>query len=206
MTKRVRSKYKISRRLGVNLWGRGKDPFNDKNYGPGQHGAAGSRKKKSDFGIQLRAKQVLKGYYGNISERQFLRVYKEAVRRKGDTSENLIGLLEQRLDAVVYRANLVPTVFSARQLVSHKHVTVNGQTVNIPSYRVKVGDVVQIKEKSRQLPMVLQAIGSQERPIPEYLEVDTKDCSAKFLATPKLADVPYPVLMEPHLVVEFYSR
>lgn len=206
MSRRIQAKYKISRRLGVSLWGRAKDPYNDKNYGPGLHGQAGSRKKKSDFGIQLQAKQKLKGYYGNINEKQFRKVYKEAVRRKGDTSENLIGLLEQRLDAVIYRANFVPTVFSARQLISHKHVTVNGQTVNVASYRVKVGDVVQVKEKSRQIPMVLQATQSQERPTPEYLEVDNKEHTAKYLATPKLADVPYPVVMEPHLVVEFYSR
>lgn len=206
VTKRIRAKYKISRRLGVSLWGRGKDPYNDKNYGPGLHGAAGSRKKKSDFGIQLQAKQKLKGYYGNINERQFRKIYQEAARRRGDTGENLIGLLEQRLDAVIYRSNFTPTVFSARQLVSHKHVTVNGQTVNIPSYRVKEGDVVQVKEKSRQIPMVMQAVQTQERPVPEYLEVNTKEFSAKFLVAPKLADVPFPVEMQPHLVVEFYSR
>lgn len=208
MTKRLSSKYKLSRRLGVNVWGRSKDPIGDKNYVPGQHGAAAGAKprNKSDYGTQLAAKNLIRGYYGNITEKQFRKIYKEAVRRKGDTGENLIGLLEQRLDAVVYRANLVPTVFSARQLVSHKHVTVNGQTVNIASYRVKVGDVIQVKEKSRQIPMVIQAVQTQERPIPEYLEVDNKECSAKFLATPKLADVPYPAAMQPHLVVEFYSR
>ena len=206
MTKRVRAKYKISRRLGVNLWGRAKDPFGTKNYGPGLHGAQGTHKKKSDYGTQLQAKQKLKGYYGNLTEKQFRKIYKEASRRKGDTGENLIALLEQRLDAVIYRANFVPTVFSARQVVAHKHVKVNGKTVNIPSYSVKVGDVIEIKEKAKQFPLILEAVQTQERPTPDYLEVDTKACSAKFINIPKLADVPYPVIMEPNLVVEFYSR
>ena len=204
MTKIVQAKYKISRRHGVNLWGRGKDPFNTKNYGPGQHGPLG-RKMPSDFGTQLRAKQMLKGYY-NMTEKQFRRTFKEAANAKGDTGENLIGLLEQRLDAVVYRMNLVPTIFGARQLVSHKHVLVNGKTVNIPSYKVKVGDVVEVREKSRNIPMVLESAQTPEREVPDYMDVDPKAFKGKFTRVPAFEDVPYPVQMEPNLVVEFYSR
>src|SRR5690554_5258324 len=204
MTKRLESKYKINRRLGVNLWGRPKSSINRREYGPGQHGQR--RKKPSDFGIQLKAKQKLKGYYGNIGERQFRRLYDEAVRRRGDTGENLIGLLERRLDAVVYRAKFAPTPFAARQLVNHGHVKVNGRRVNIPSYLVKDGDVIKLKEKAREMALVLEASASPERDVPDYIEVDHKVMKATFLRTPALADVPYPVQMEPSLVVEYYSK
>lgn len=205
MSKRIASKYKIDRRLGVNLWGRPKSPFNRRSYGPGQHGQ-NRRKKPTDFGIQLMAKQKLKGYYGNISEKQFLRYFKEAVRRKGDTSQSLIEILERRLDAVVYRSKLVPTVFAARQFVSHGHVLVNGRRVNIPSYMVKDGDVIEVRQKSREMAMVLEALVSAERDVPDYIELDPKKLTATFLRGPKLEDVPYPVQMEPNLVIEFYSR
>lgn len=205
MTKRAQSKFKISRRLGVSLWGSAKDPQNTKNYPPGQHGAT-KRRGGTDYGVQLNAKQKLKGYYGNVSEKQFRAVYKEAIRRKGDSSENLVGLLEQRLDIIVYRMNFVPTVFAARQFVNHKHIKVNGKTVNIPSYQVKAGDVIEVKEKSRQLPVVLEASQNPQRSTPDYMEVDNKELKGKFVRVPKLSDVPYPVLMEPHLVIEFYSR
>jgi small subunit ribosomal protein S4 len=204
MTKRLESKYKINRRLGVNLWGRAKSPVNRREYGPGQHGQR--RKKPSDYGIQLAAKQKLKGYYGNISERHFRRLYQEAVRRKGDTSENLIGLLERRLDAIVYRMKLVPTVFSARQLVNHGHVLVNGKRVDIPSYQVRDGDEIEIRAKSKDMGFILEATLSNERDVPEYIEVDHKHLKGKFIRTPTLSDVPYPVTMDPHLVIEFYSR
>ncbi len=204
MSKRVASKYKINRRLGVNLWGRPKSPINKREYPPGQHGQR--RRKPSDFGVQLAAKQKLKGYYGNIGERQFRRYYQEASRRRGDTGQRLVELLERRLDAVIYRAKFVPTVFAARQFVNHGHILVNGKRVNIPSYQVRDGDVVQIKDKSRELPLVLDAIDSAERDLPDYLNLNLKDMSATYLRAPKLADVPYPVQMEPHLVVEFYSR
>lgn len=205
MTKRVRAKHKIDRRLGENIWGRPKSPLNKRQSRPGQHGERRGAK-LSDFGQQLRAKQKLKGSYGNITERQFLRSYKEAVRLKGSTSENLIGLLERRLDAVVYRAKFVPTVFAARQFVSHGHVTVNGQKVTIASYRVKVGDKIEVREKSRQLPLVIEAMQSGERDTPDYLEIDENKVSATFVRIPALTDVPYAVQMEPNLVVEFYSR
>ncbi len=206
MSKRIQAKYKIDRRLGENLWGRAKSPVNRRDYGPGQHGQMARRRKKSDFGLHLRAKQKLKGYYGNITEKQFRRIYDEADRRKGDTSENLIGLLERRLDAVVYRLKFVPTVFAARQFINHGHVLVNGRRVNIPSYRVNEGDVIEVRERSRQIGMVLEAVESPERDVPDYLEVDHKKMRGTFLRTPQLADVPYPVAMEPNLVVEYYSR
>ncbi len=204
MTKRAESKYKINRRLGVNLWGRAKSPLAKREYGPGQHGQR--RKKPSDFGVQLMAKQKLKGYYGNIGEKQFRKYYEEAVRRKGDTSENLIELLERRLDAVVYRMKFAITPFAARQFVSHGHVMVNGKRVNVASYLVRDNDVVEVREKSKQLAMVLDAAQSGERDTPEYLEVDHRAMRGRFLRSPKLSDVPYPVQMEPNLVVEFYSR
>lgn len=204
MSKRIEAKYKIDRRLGVNLWGRAKSPINKREYGPGQHGQR--RRKPSDFGTQLMAKQKLKGYYANISEKQFHKYYVEAVRRKGDTGENLVGLLEHRLDAVVYRMKFVPTPFAARQFVNHGHVLVNGKRVTIPSYMVKEGDVIEVREKSRQIPMVIEATESGERDIPDYMEVDHKAMRGTFLRTPKLADIPYAVQMEPNLVVEFYSR
>jgi small subunit ribosomal protein S4 len=204
MTKRAESKYKVNRRLGVNLWGRPKSPINKREYGPGQHGQR--RKKPSDFSVQLQAKQKLKFYYGNVSEKQFRKYYEEAVRRKGDTSENLIELLERRLDAVVYRMKLAITPFAARQFVNHGHLLVNGKRVNIPSYQVRDGDVIEVKEKSKQLAMVLDAAQTPERDTPEYLEIDHRAMKGRFVRAPKLTDVPYPVQMEPNLVVEFYSR
>ena len=203
MSKRQSSKYKIDRRLGANLWGRPKSPFNKREYAPGEHGQR--RRKASDFGTHLRAKQRLKGYYGNITERQFRRYYDEAVRRRGDTGENLVELLERRLDAVVYRMKFVPTVFAARQFVNHGHVLVNGRRVNIPSYQVKDGDEVEVKERSRELPLVLMAVDSPERDVPHYLDVDHRRMKGIFVNGPKLSDVPYPAQMEPNLVVEFYS-
>lgn len=205
MTKRIDCKYKISRRLGVSLWGNAKDPFNKRGYAPGQHGMA-KRKKTSDYGTQLREKQKLKGYYGNINERQFRKIYQEALRRRGDTGENLIGILESRLDTVVYRMGLVPTPFAARQFVNHGHVRVNGKKVNIPSYQVSEGDVIEVKEKSKQIVQVLEMIQNPERSIPDYIEFDNKDLKGKFVRTPKLAEVPYPIVMQPNFVIEFYSR
>lgn len=204
MTKRLQSKYKINRRYGVNLWGRPKSPVNKREYAPGQHGQR--RKKPSDYGLQLAAKQKLRGYYGNVTEKQMRRLFQEAVRRRGDTGENLIELMERRLDAVVYRMKFVPTVFSARQLVNHGHVKVNGQRVNIPSYQVKDGDVIELRTKATQMTLVIEAAKSSERDVPEYISVDHKAMKGEFVRAPKLDDVPYPVQMEPHLVVEYYSR
>jgi small subunit ribosomal protein S4 len=205
MTKRIRAKHKIDRRLGENIWGRPKSPLNRRESRPGQHGERRVGK-TSDFGQQLKAKQKLKGYYASISERQFRTIYAEASSMKGSTSEHLIGLLERRLDALVYRAKFVPTVFAARQFVSHGHVTVNGKRVTIPSYRVKVGDVVEVKEKAKQLALVLESIKSAERDVPDYINADHNKMSVSLTRIPALADVPYPVQMEPNLVVEFYSR
>lgn len=202
--KRHSAKHKIDRRLGCNLWGRPKSPYNTRQTGPGMHGER--RGKPTDYGIQLFAKQKLKGYYGNIGEKQFRRYFKEADRLKGDTGQNLIGLLERRLDAVIYRANFAPTVFSARQLISHKHVLVNGKQVNIPSYQLKEGDVVEIKEASRKIPFIVQAQQTGEKEVPEYIDMDGKAFKATLLRVPALEDVPYPVQMEPNLIVEFYSR
>ena len=205
MTKRNEAKYKIDRRMGQNIWGRPKSPVNRREYGPGQHGQR-RKGKLSDYGVQLRAKQKLRGYYGNISERQFRSIYHEAIRMKGDSSAHLIGLLERRLDALVYRAKFVATVFAARQFVNHGHVKVNGRRVTIPSFRVKVGDLVEVKEASRQLAFVLEATGLAERDVPDYIEVDHSKMTAKMSRIPSFSEVPYPVQMEPHLVVEYYSR
>ncbi len=204
MTKRLNAKYKINRRLGVNLWGRPGSPFNSREYAPGQHGQR--RRKLSDYGLQLMAKQKLKGYYANISEKQFQRLYKEAVRRKGDTAQHLIGLLESRLDAVVYRMRVVPTPFAARQFVNHGHVLVNGKKVDIPSYMLKVGDTVEVRERSQEIPMILTSMKSSERETPDYIELDSKGYKGTYKRMPELSDVPYPVRMEPNLVIEYYSR
>jgi small subunit ribosomal protein S4 len=205
MTKRNEAKYKIDRRMGQNIWGRPKSPVNRREYGPGQHGQR-RKGKLSDYGVQLRAKQKLKGYYANISERQFRGIYEEAIRMKGDSGAHLIALLERRLDAVVYRAKLVPTIFAARQFVNHGHIKVNGRRVNIPSFRCKVGDLIEVKDASKQLALVLEATGLAERDVPDYIEVDHSKMTAKLARIPQLTDVPYPVQMEPHLVVEYYSR
>ncbi|MGV3580600.1 30S ribosomal protein S4 [Brevundimonas sp.] len=204
MSKRHSAKYKIDRAMGENLWGRSKSPVNKRSYGPGQHGQR-RKSKVSDFGLQLKAKQKLKGYYANLTEKQFRKTYDEAARRKGNTSEILIGLLEARLDATVYRAKFVPTPWAARQFVNHGHVTVNGKKVNIASYRLRVGDVVEVKEKSRNMALVLEAQQSSERDIPDYLELGDRGFSIRFVRFPELADVPFPVKMEPNLVVEYYS-
>jgi len=205
MTKRHSQKHKIDRRLGENIWGRPKSPVNIRSYGPGQHWQR-RKSKISDYGLQLRAKQKLKGYYGSITEKAFRRTYDEAVRVKGDTGENLIGLLEQRLDAIVYRAKFVATVFAARQFVNHGHVTVNGARVNIPSYRVKIGDVIEVRERSKQMGIIMEAIALAERDVPDYIDVSHEKLTASLTRIPSLSDVPYPVQMEPNLVVEFYSR
>jgi small subunit ribosomal protein S4 len=205
MTKRSEAKYKIDRRMGQNIWGRPKSPVNRREYGPGQHGQR-RKGKLSDYGVQLRAKQKLRGYYGNISEKQFRGIYDEAIRMKGDSGANMIGLLEQRLDAMVYRAKFVPTVFAARQFVNHGHVKVNGRRVTVPSYRVKVGDTIEVKEASKQLALVLEATHLAERDVPDYVEVDHTKMTAKLARIPQLTEVPYAVQMEPHLVVEYYSR
>ena len=205
MSKRESAKYKIDRRMGENIWGRPKSPVNRREYGPGQHGQR-RKGKLSDFGIQLRAKQKLKGHYGDVSEKQFRRMYAEANRMRGDTPENLIGLLESRLDAVVYRAKFVPTIFAARQFVNHGHVRVNGVKTNIPSYRCKPGDVIEVRDRSKQLAIVLESVDLAEREVPDYVEADHNKMTAKFVRVPQLADVPYAVQMEPNLVVEFYSR
>ena len=205
MTKRAESKYKIDRRMGENIWGRPKSPVNRREYGPGQHGQR-RKGKLSDFGVQLKAKQKLRGYYGNISEKQFRGIFAEARRMKGDSGANMIGLLERRLDAIVFRAKFVPTVFAARQFVNHGHVKVNGKRVNIASYRVKVGDVIEVREKSKQLALVMEARALAERDVPDYIEVDDGKLTAKLARVPVLTDVPYAVQMEPHLVVEYYSR
>jgi small subunit ribosomal protein S4 len=205
MTKRNEAKYKLDRRMGQNIWGRPKSPVNRREYGPGQHGQR-RKGKLSDYGVQLRAKQKLRGYYGNISEKQFHRLYEDAIRMKGDSGANLIGLLERRLDAVIYRAKFVPTVFAARQFVNHGHVKVNGRRVTIPSYRVKVGDLIEVKDKSKQLALVIEATGLAERDVPDYIEVDHSKMTAKLSRVPGLGEVPYAVMMEPHLVVEYYSR
>jgi small subunit ribosomal protein S4 len=205
MTKRATAKYKLDRRMGENIWGRNKSPVSKRAYGPGQHGQRKSRK-LSDYGTQLHAKQKLKGYYANINERQFRRYYEEASRRTGDTGEHMIGLLERRLDSVIFRAKFVPTPFAARQLVSHGHVSVNGRRVTIPSYLVKEGDAIELKSKAKDMALVLEAVKNTEREVPDYIEADHGKMTAKFLRTPKLSDVPYAVQMQPSLVVEFYSR
>ena len=205
MTKRAEAKYKLDRRMGQNIWGRPKSPVNRREYGPGQHGQR-RKGKLSDFGVQLRAKQKLKGYYANISERQFHSIYVEATRLKGDSGENLIGLLERRLDTVVYRAKFVPTMFAARQFINHGHVKVNGKRVNIASFKLKAGDVIEIKEASKQLAIVLESNALGERDVPDFIEADHGKQTAKFTRIPNLAEVPFPVMMEPHLIVEFYSR
>ena len=205
MTKRHEAKYKIDRRMGENVWGRPKSPVNRREYGPGQHGQR-RKGKLSDYGVQLKAKQKLRGYYGNISERQFRGIYQEAIRMKGDSGANLIGLLEQRLDAVVYRAKFVPTVFAARQFINHGHIKVNGRRVNIPSFQLKVGDVVEVKDRSKQLAIVLEATQIAERDVPDYIEADHAKMTAKLTRIPTIGEVPYPVMMEPHLIVEYYSR
>ena len=205
MTKRLASKHKVDRRLKVNLWGRPKSPFNSRNYPPGQHGK--SRKGKiSDYGSQLEAKQKLKFYYGNMNERQFRNVYRKAIKKKGNTAENLVGFLERRLDTVIYRAKFATTVFSARQLINHGHIKVNGKKVNIPSYSVSEKDTIELKDKSRELVVIAGALINKEREVPDYIQMDEKNKTAKFLRVPKFSEVPYPIIMEPSLVIEYYSR
>ena len=205
MTKRLASKHKVDRRLKVNLWGRPKSPFNTRNYPPGQHGKS-KRGKLSDYGIQLEAKQKMKFYYGNMNERQFRNVYRKAIKKKGNTTENLIGLLERRLDTVIYRSKFATTVFSARQIINHGHVKVNGKKVNIPSYLVKAEDIIEIKEKSKDIITIVGALLSKEREVPDYIQMDEKNKKAKLIRVPKFAEVPYPSIMEPNLVIEYYSR
>tara|TARA_Y100000590_G_scaffold300407_1_gene338714 strand:- start:35 stop:652 length:618 start_codon:yes stop_codon:yes gene_type:complete len=205
MTKRLASKHKVDRRLKANLWGRPKSPFNSRNYPPGQHGKS-KRTKASDYGIQLEAKQKMKFYYGNMNERQFRNVYRKALNKKGNTSENLVGFLERRLDTIIYRAKFATTVFSARQLINHGHIKVNSKKVNIPSYLVKEKDTIEIKDKSKEITVIVAALVSKEREVPDYIQMDEKNKTATLLRTPSFSEVPYPTIMEPNLVIEYYSR
>ena len=205
MTKRHESKHKVDRRLRVNLWGRPKSPFNSRNYPPGQHGKS-KRGKPSDYGTQLEAKQKMKFYYGNMNERQFRNIYRKAIQKKGNTTENLVSFLESRLDTVIYRAKFAPTVFSARQLINHGHIKVNGKKVNIPSYKVKPEDSIEVKDKSKDIANITGALASKEREVPEYIQLDEKNKKAKLVRIPKFSEVPYPTIMEPNLVIEYYSR
>jgi small subunit ribosomal protein S4 len=204
MSRRNASKYKLDRRLGVNLWGRAKSPVNLREYPPGEHGQR--RRKVSDYGTQLKAKQKLRGYYGEITEKQFRRIYREAVRLRGDTGENMVGLLERRLDMVAYRMLFAPTIFAARQIVNHGHLHVNGRRVTIPSYRVSEGDVIEVRQKSRQHPLILETVQQPDRELPDYVEVDHDKLKGTFLRQPLFAEIPYPVQMQPNLVIEYYSR
>ena len=205
MTKRLASKHKVDRRLKVNLWGRPKSPFNSRNYPPGQHGKS-KRGKPSDYGTQLQAKQKMKCYYGNINERQFRNIYRKALQKKGNTTENLVGFLEVRLDTVAYRAKFASTVFSARQLINHGHIRVNGKKVNIPSFLVKPEDTIEIKDKSKDMGMIVSSMVSKEREIPDFIQMDEKNKKARLIRIPKFSEVPYPTIMEPNLVIEYYSR
>jgi len=205
MTKRLASKHKVDRRLKVNLWGRPKSPFNTRNYPPGQHGKS-RRGKPSDYGTQLQAKQKMKCYYGNINERQFRNIYRKALQQKGNTTENLVGFLEVRLDTVTYRAKFASTVFSARQLINHGHIRVNGKKVNIPSFLVKPEDTIEIKDKSKDMGMIVSSMVSKEREIPDFIQMDEKNKKARLIRIPKFSEVPYPTIMEPNLVIEYYSR
>jgi|TARA_Y100000782_G_scaffold14958_1_gene15464 small subunit ribosomal protein S4 len=206
MTKRLASKHKVDRRLKVNLWGRPKSPFNSRNYPPGQHGKSRRRGKPSDYGTQLQAKQKMKCYYGNINERQFRNIYRKALQKKGNTTENLVGFLEVRLDTVTYRAKFASTVFSARQLINHGHIRVNGKKVNIPSFLVKPEDTIEIKDKSKDMGMIVSSLVSKEREIPDFIQMDEKNKKARLIRIPKFSEVPYPTIMEPNLVIEYYSR
>ena len=206
MTKRLASKHKVDRRLRVNLWGRPKSPFNTRNYPPGQHGSKSKKGRLSDFGTQLVAKQKMKFYYGNMNERQFRNVYRKAIQKRGNTSENLVAFLESRLDTVIYRAKFAITVFSARQLINHGHIKVNGKKVSIPSYMVKAEDSIEVKEKSKEIANITGALTSKEREVPEYIQMDEKNKKAKLIRIPKFSDIPYPTIMEPNLVIEYYSR
>ena len=205
MTKRIKAKHKVDRRLKVNLWGKPKSPFNTRNYPPGQHGQA-KKGKPTDYGIQLNAKQKLKAYYGNINERQFRNIYRKAINKRGDSTENLVGLLETRLDTIIYRSKFAPTVFAARQLINHGHFKVNKRKVNVSSYRVKEDDVIEIKEKSKSLNIIEGSLGNKEREVPEYIQLDSKNKITKLVRVPKFSEIPYPTVMEPKLVIEYYSR
>ena len=205
MTKRIKAKHKVDRRLRVNLWGKPKSPFNTRNYPPGQHGQS-KKGKPTDYGVQLNAKQKLKSYYGNINERQFRNVYRKAIKKKGNTTENLVGFLERRLDTVIYRAKFATTVFSARQLINHGHIKVNGKKVNIPSYLTRAEDTIEIKDKSKNITTITGALVSKEREVPDYIQMDEKNMKAKLIRVPKFSEIPYPTIMEPNLVIEYYSR
>ena len=205
MTKRIKAKHKVDRRLKVNLWGKPKSPFNTRNYPPGQHGQA-KKGKPTDYGIQLNAKQKLKAYYGNINERQFRNIYRKAINKRGDSTENLVGLLETRLDTIIYRSKFAPTVFAARQLINHGHFKVNKRKVNVSSYRVKEDDIIEIKEKSKSLNIIEGSLGNKEREVPEYIQLDSKKKITKLVRVPKFSEIPYPTVMEPKLVIEYYSR
>lgn len=205
MTKVVKAKYKASRRLGTSIWGDDKDPFHTKNYRPGQHGPTG-RVKTSDYGVHLQAKQTVKAHYGRITEKQFRNIFALANKMKGNTAENFAGLLEKRLDMVIYRMNLAPTIFAARQLVSHDNVKLNGKKVNIPGQRLKEGDKVELKDSAKQITVYMESAQKQKRTVPEYLSVDPGAMSGVFIRTPMILDIPYPFEANFGKIIEYYSH
>ena len=203
MSKRSEPHYKIDRRLGCNLWGRPKSPFNKREYGPGEHGQR--RGKVSDFGIQLRAKQKLKGYYGNLSEKQFRSYYKKAAASKGVTGENPFVILESRLDNVIYRMGFASTRAEARQLVSHKAIMVNGVVVNVPSCTVKEGDNVQVREKAKKQERIIESLNTNfSRGICDWVEVLQEEMKGTFTRLPQRTELSLDI--DESKVVEFYSR
>ncbi|MFC5300737.1 30S ribosomal protein S4 [Azospira restricta] len=190
---------KVVRALGVELPGLTRKTPN-RDYGPGQHGA--KPKRKSGFGVQLMEKQKLRYNYG-VSERQMQRLFREAKNDKGQTGNKLLELLERRLDNVVFRAGFAPTAVAARQLVSHRHLRLNGRPVSIASIRVKPGDTIALSDKGRQIPMVVETLAEPALTRPEWLAVDAAKGSATVTRLPEANEVPFPI--EVQHVVEYYA-
>jgi small subunit ribosomal protein S4 len=192
---------KIARKFGEPIFGFDR-VLDKKNYPPGQHGNNRRRKAASEYGIQLREKQKAKYTYG-LLERQFAGLFKEAARRQGVTGEILLQLLESRLDNTVFRLGIAPTRAAARQLVSHKHILVNGDLVNIPSFVVRVGDVVSVREKSKNLEAITNSLSGTSKKY-NWLEWDSTNLRGRYVAVPSREDIPENI--QEQLIVELYSK
>lgn len=197
-------KNRVARRFGVNIFGRARNPLLHKQNPPGVHGAR--RRKKSDFGVALEEKQKLKAIYGMLTEKQLVSYYKRAVALPGNTAQHLVQMLECRLDTVVYRLKLAPTIFAAHQLISHGHILVDGKKVDRRSFQVQPGMVISVKEKTRNNAIVADSVQSGMRAVPEYMNLSASSFSGQLLAMPMMEQMPWPLELNLPGICDFLAH
>lgn len=204
MARYTGNRNRIARRFGTNIFGRARNPLLHKPNPPGQHGVR--RRKKSDYGLQLEEKQKLKAIYGMLSEKQLVTYYKKALKKTGNTAQHLAEMLECRLDNMVYRLKFGSTIFAAHQLVSHGHILVDGKKVDRRSFMVKPGMVISIKDKSRKVKAIAEALDNPMRSVPEYLSLDRDNFSGQLMAHPLQEQMPWPIEINLPEICDFLAH